>query len=162
MDPVFLGLGLSGVNALGIPEPELAGVQAAVDFIAQIRPAADPAQVPVGRRVVVIDRRAHLGGNAHSALCPETGIEVHTYGVHLFHTSNITVWNYLSRFTTFTDYRHRVFTPSTQNHRLGDRGDEAIQLLFAEKTEATTRRRSSRPTRGPAPCRRPARPARAL
>jgi UDP-galactopyranose mutase len=63
-----------------------------------------------GRRVVVIDRRAHLGGNAHSALCPETGIEVHTYGVHLFHTSNITVWNYLSRFTTFTDYRHRVFT----------------------------------------------------
>jgi glutamate synthase (NADPH/NADH) small chain len=53
-DAVFLGLGLAGVNALGIPEPELAGVQAAVDFIAQIRQAADPAQVPVGRRVVVI------------------------------------------------------------------------------------------------------------
>lgn len=63
-----------------------------------------------GRRVVVIDRRNHIGGNAHSAFCPETGIEVHTYGAHLFHTPNRTVWDHLSRFTAFTDYRHRVFT----------------------------------------------------
>lgn len=63
-----------------------------------------------GRRVVVIDRRGHIGGNAHSAFCPETGVEVHTYGAHLFHTPNKTVWDYLNRFTAFTDYRHRVFT----------------------------------------------------
>ncbi|XHS76880.1 NAD(P)-dependent oxidoreductase [Burkholderiaceae bacterium UC74_6] len=52
-DAVFLGLGLSGVNALGIDEPELNGLRAAVDFIAELR-QSDPAQVPVGRRVVVI------------------------------------------------------------------------------------------------------------
>ena len=41
---------------------------------------------------------------------PATGIEVHRYGAHLFHTSNERVWEYVNRFTAFTDYRHRVFT----------------------------------------------------
>jgi len=67
----------------------------------------------VGRRVTVIDRRSHLGGNAYSEVEPETGIEVHRYGAHLFHTSNPTVWEYVNRFTAFTDYVHRVYT----NHR---------------------------------------------
>lgn len=53
-DAVFLGLGLAGVNALGIPEPALAGVRDAVDFIAELRQATHPAEVPVGRQVVVI------------------------------------------------------------------------------------------------------------
>jgi glutamate synthase (NADPH/NADH) small chain len=52
-DAVFLGLGLQGVNALGIAEPELPGLRDAVDFIAELR-QNDPAQVPVGRKVVVI------------------------------------------------------------------------------------------------------------
>lgn len=52
-DAVFLGLGLAGVNALGIPEPALAGLRDAVDFIAELR-QSDPATVAVGRRVVVI------------------------------------------------------------------------------------------------------------
>lgn len=52
-DAVFLGLGLQGVNALGIAEPELPGLRDAVDFIAELR-QSDPAQVPVGRKVVVI------------------------------------------------------------------------------------------------------------
>jgi UDP-galactopyranose mutase len=60
-------------------------------------------------KVLVIDRRAHLGGNAYSEREPETGIEVHKYGAHLFHTSNEKVWEYVNRFTTFTDYKHRVF-----------------------------------------------------
>ena len=64
----------------------------------------------LGKRVLVIDRRHHIGGNAYSENDPETGIEVHKYGAHLFHTSNETVWNYVKRFTAFTDYRHRVFT----------------------------------------------------
>lgn len=63
-----------------------------------------------GLRVVVIDRRAHVGGNAHSAFCPQTGIEIHSYGAHLFHTPNRAVWDYLNRFSAFTEYRHRVFT----------------------------------------------------
>ena len=63
-----------------------------------------------GLDVVVVERRDHLGGNAWSELEPETGIEVHRYGAHLFHTSNERVWQYVNRFTAFTDYRHRVWT----------------------------------------------------
>jgi len=63
-----------------------------------------------GRRVTVIDRRPHIGGNAYSEADRETGIEVHRYGAHLFHTSNATVWEYANRFTSFTDYVHRVYT----------------------------------------------------
>lgn len=53
-DAVFLGLGLAGVNAIGIAEPQTAGLRNAVDFIAELRQAVDLATVPVGRRVVVI------------------------------------------------------------------------------------------------------------
>jgi UDP-galactopyranose mutase len=62
------------------------------------------------RRVLVLDRRDHLGGNAYSEPEPETGIEIHRYGAHLFHTSNERVWQYVNRFTEFTGYQHRVFT----------------------------------------------------
>ncbi|MCW2798643.1 MAG: glf [Aeromicrobium sp.] len=61
-------------------------------------------------RVQVIDRRSHIGGNAYSENDPETGIEVHRYGAHLFHTSNQRVWEYVNRFTSFTPYQHRVYT----------------------------------------------------
>ena len=64
----------------------------------------------LGLHVVVIDRRSHLGGNAYSEADPETGIEVHRYGAHLFHTSNERVWEYANRFTAFTRYQHRVYT----------------------------------------------------
>jgi UDP-galactopyranose mutase len=64
----------------------------------------------LGKRVVVLERRDHLGGNAYSELEPTTGIEVHRYGAHLFHTSNERVWRYVNRFTEFTGYQHRVFT----------------------------------------------------
>jgi glutamate synthase (NADPH/NADH) small chain len=53
-DAVFLGLGLGGVNSIGISEPQASGLRNAVDFIAELRQAQDWAQVPVGRRVVVI------------------------------------------------------------------------------------------------------------
>ncbi|MDQ3105244.1 MAG: UDP-galactopyranose mutase [Actinomycetota bacterium] len=64
----------------------------------------------LGLKVLVLDRRPHIGGNAYSAPDPETGIEVHQYGAHLFHTSNERVWDYVRRFTSFTGYSHRVFT----------------------------------------------------
>jgi len=64
----------------------------------------------LGRRVVVLDRRDHIGGNAFSAPDPATGIEVHVYGSHLFHTSNERVWRYVRGFTDFNDYQHRVWT----------------------------------------------------
>lgn len=61
-------------------------------------------------RVAIVERRSHLGGNAYSEIDPETGIEVHKYGAHLFHTSNERVWEYVNRFTSFTSYVHRVWT----------------------------------------------------
>jgi UDP-galactopyranose mutase len=64
----------------------------------------------LGLRVLVLDRRNHIGGNAYSEAEPETGIEVHKYGAHLFHTSNERVWNYVNKFTAFTGYQHRVFS----------------------------------------------------
>lgn len=63
-----------------------------------------------GANVLLIDRRPHIGGNAYSAPEPETGIEVHQYGTHLFHTSNERVWEYVNRFTAFTNYVHKVYT----------------------------------------------------
>ena len=63
-----------------------------------------------GLRVAIVERRSHLGGNAYSEIDPETGIEVHKYGAHLFHTSNERVWEYVNRFTSFTSYVPRVWT----------------------------------------------------
>ncbi|RBP97722.1 UDP-galactopyranose mutase [Bifidobacterium aemilianum] len=63
-----------------------------------------------GARVRIIDVRDHIGGNAYSYMDEETGAEIHKYGAHLFHTSNQRVWDYVNRFTEFTDYTHRVYT----------------------------------------------------
>jgi UDP-galactopyranose mutase len=63
----------------------------------------------LGLQVLVLERRHHLGGNAYSEKEPTSGVEVHKYGAHLFHTSNEKVWKYVNRFTSFTDYKHRVF-----------------------------------------------------
>ncbi len=63
-----------------------------------------------GLSVHVVDRRDHIGGNAYSEAEPTTGIEVHRYGAHLFHTSNERVWEYVNRFTAFTSYQHRVYS----------------------------------------------------
>ena len=62
-----------------------------------------------GMDVTVIERRDHIGGNAYSSIDEATGVEVHRYGTHLFHTSNERVWSYVNRFTSFNDYRHRVY-----------------------------------------------------
>jgi UDP-galactopyranose mutase len=71
---------------------------------------AERCAADLGLRVLVIDRRDHIGGNAYSEAEPETGIEVHRYGAHLFHTSNARIWEYANRFTAFTGYQHRVFS----------------------------------------------------
>ncbi len=70
---------------------------------------AERAASELGKRVLILERRSHIGGNAYSEAEPETGIEVHRYGAHLFHTSNERVWEYCNRFTAFTGYQHRVF-----------------------------------------------------
>ena len=64
----------------------------------------------LGLSVLILERRPHIGGNAYSETDPRTGIEVHKYGAHLFHTSNERVWSYVNRFTSFTPYVHHVYT----------------------------------------------------
>ncbi len=58
-------------------------------------------------RVLLIDRRPHVGGNAYDHL-DAAGILVHQYGPHIFHTNSDAVVRYLSRFTRWRDYEHRV------------------------------------------------------
>jgi UDP-galactopyranose mutase len=70
---------------------------------------AERAASQLGKKVLIVERRSHLGGNAYSEAEPETGIEIHKYGAHLFHTSNERVWDYVNQFTGFTGYQHRVF-----------------------------------------------------
>ena len=71
---------------------------------------AEQAATELGLKVALLDRRSHIGGNAYSEKEKQTGIEVHRYGAHLFHTSNERVWEYVNRFTKFTNYVHRVYT----------------------------------------------------
>ncbi|MBS6433765.1 UDP-galactopyranose mutase [Rothia mucilaginosa] len=71
---------------------------------------AEQAATELGLKVALLDRRSHIGGNAYSEKEKQTGIEVHRYGAHLFHTSNERVWEYVNRFTDFTNYVHRVYT----------------------------------------------------
>lgn len=61
-----------------------------------------------GHRVRIIDERPHVAGNCHTEIDPQTGILVHRYGPHIFHTDEDRVWDFLARFTRFMPYRHRV------------------------------------------------------
>jgi UDP-galactopyranose mutase len=61
-----------------------------------------------GHKVLVVDERPHVAGNCHSARDPETGIMMHVYGPHIFHTANDRVWAYVQKFGEMRPYRHRV------------------------------------------------------
>lgn len=61
-------------------------------------------------RVMIIDKRSHLGGNCYSETDPVTGIECHIFGSHIFHTSQERVWQYINQFGNFNNYRHKVLT----------------------------------------------------
>ncbi|MGB5948802.1 MAG: UDP-galactopyranose mutase [Parvibaculum sp.] len=60
-----------------------------------------------GKTVLLIDRRAHIGGNAYDCL-DQAGVLVHPYGPHIFHTNSERIFEYLSRFTDWRFYEHRV------------------------------------------------------
>ena len=61
----------------------------------------------LGCKVLVVDRRPHIGGNAYDE-CDDAGILVHRYGPHIFHTNAARVFDYLSQFTAWRPYHHRV------------------------------------------------------
>jgi UDP-galactopyranose mutase len=61
-----------------------------------------------GHAVSVLDARDHLAGNCHTRRDADTGVLVHQYGPHIFHTDDAGVWDYVNRFATFLPYRNRV------------------------------------------------------
>lgn len=61
----------------------------------------------LGENVLILEQRPHIGGNAYDRL-DEAGILIHQYGPHIFHTGSKRVFDYLSRFTDWRDYQHRV------------------------------------------------------
>ena len=61
-----------------------------------------------GRKVLVLERRDAPGGNVRCETDPESGIEIHTYGSHIFHTHIPAVWEFVNRFTAFNGYQHKV------------------------------------------------------
>lgn len=79
-----------------------------------------------GHRVLLIDRRPHIGGN--SIDFDWGGVRVHIYGPHIFHTNDRKVWEYLSLFTGWYSYRHRVMADVE-----GERIDLPINLMGIER-----------------------------
>ncbi|WP_281417289.1 UDP-galactopyranose mutase [Gemmobacter fulva] len=65
-----------------------------------------------GHRITIVDARAHVGGNCHTERDAETGVMVHIYGPHIFHTDDAEVWDYVNKFETFLPYKNRVKTTS--------------------------------------------------
>lgn len=63
--------------------------------------------VEAGHKALVVDRRDHIAGNAYDVK-DEHGILIHQYGPHIFHTNSERIFNYLSRFTEWRPYEHRV------------------------------------------------------
>ncbi len=100
-----------------------------------------------GRDVLVIDKRDHIGGNAHDRLDAH-GVLIHPYGPHIFHTNSARIFDYLSRFTEWRPYEHRVLAKAgeqlvpipinidTVNRLYGLDLDEAtIEAFFDEVRE---------------------------
>jgi UDP-galactopyranose mutase len=61
-----------------------------------------------GKKVLIIDKREHIGGNVYDSLDTETGIRVSKYGAHLFHTNDEDVWNYVNKYSKWTRWDHQV------------------------------------------------------
>ena len=61
-----------------------------------------------GHAVTIVDSRSHVGGNCHTERDAETGVLVHVYGPHIFHTDDAEVWDYVNAYETFLPYKNRV------------------------------------------------------
>jgi UDP-galactopyranose mutase len=66
----------------------------------------------LGHHITVIEQRGHVAGNCHCARDAQTGVLVHVYGPHIFHTDDVEVWDYVNRFAKFHPFKHRVKTIS--------------------------------------------------
>ena len=88
--------------------------------------------------ILVVDRRPHLAGNIYSYTDPETKIEVHEYGSHIFHTESDEVWDYLNQFTKFNDYTHFVNTRHAGKLYPIPINLDTINLLYEKDFDAAT------------------------
>ena len=66
----------------------------------------------VGHQITIVESRDHVAGNCHTTRDADTGVMVHVYGPHIFHTDDEDVWNYVNTFETFMPYKNRVKTTS--------------------------------------------------
>lgn len=109
----------------------------------------------LGKRVLVLDKRPHIGGNAYDEV-NEHGILVHPYGPHIFHTASQKVFDYLSQFTEWRPYEHRVLASvdgkmlpipinlDTINRMYGLNLDaQGMERFLAERAETRPEIRSS-------------------
>ena len=83
-------------------------------------------------KILILESRDHLGGNAYSYVDDLTGIEIHKYGSHLFHTSNLKVWDYVNKFTEFNQYRHTVVALHNNSYYPMPINLQTISLLFGK------------------------------
>lgn len=104
-----------------------------------------------GHQVTIVESRDHIAGNCHTERDGETGIMVHVYGPHIFHTDDEQVWDYVNRHATFLPYKNRVKTTSkgtvfslpinlhTINQFFGRsmRPDEALEFITSEQADTS-------------------------
>lgn len=64
----------------------------------------------LNKKVTIIEKRDHIGGNCYDYINAETGILMNKYGAHLFHTNNEEVWNYINAFDKWVRWEHKVLT----------------------------------------------------
>jgi UDP-galactopyranose mutase len=108
-----------------------------------------------GKRVLVVDRRPHIGGNAHDAR-DAAGVLIHPYGPHIFHTNSQAIIDYLSRFTAWRPYEHRVLAEArgqllpmpinrtTVNRFFGvDLAEDEVDAFLAARAENVAEVRTS-------------------
>lgn len=65
-----------------------------------------------GHDITIVEARDHVAGNCHTERDPDTGVMVHVYGPHIFHTDDAEVWKYVNSFENFLPYKNRVKTTS--------------------------------------------------
>ncbi len=65
-----------------------------------------------GHEITIVDSRDHIGGNCHTQRDADTGVMIHVYGPHIFHTDDEEVWAYVNRYANFLPYKNRVKTTS--------------------------------------------------
>ncbi len=109
-----------------------------------------------GKRVLVLDRRPHIGGNAYDE--PDAaGILIHRYGPHIFHTNSAEIVDYLSSFTRWRPYEHRVLasvrgqlvpipinrTTVNRLFKLDLRTEDEVAAFYAERAEPVEQKRTS-------------------